>query len=213
VILDNVLIQKVEMFAFIKGILINITPASVIIEAGGIGYHILIPANLYTILPALNHELKLHTSFIVRELSQTLYGFINSHDRESFECLLGVTGVGPKLALSLVGHLPLHELYRGINEKNISMLSKVPGVGKKTAERLVIEMRDKLTHLIKIDSSNLSIESFSDPCTEKINDAMSALINLGYNQMTAQKAIKKSMTDLPEGIHLAELITYALKNV
>jgi len=201
------------MFAYIKGMLTNVAPASVVIEAGGIGYRILIPASLYTALPPLDTELKLHTSFIVRELSQTLYGFSNPNERECFESLLGVTGIGPKLAISLVGHISLHELYRAIVEKNTSMLCKVPGVGKKIAERLIIEMRDKLTHLANLDTCGLAIHSISDPFSQKINDAMNALVNLGYNQMTAQKAIKKSMTDLPESIHLAELITHALKNV
>jgi holliday junction DNA helicase RuvA len=200
------------MIAFIKGTLIHTTPTSVVLEAESIGYRILIPASLYATLPPINSELKLHTSFIVRELSHTLYGFPTTHECDCFESLLGVTGIGPKIALSIVGHMPLYELHRALCEGNITVLSKIPGIGKKTAERLIMEMRDKLSHLIP-DSCDLTLSANLDPLSHKINDAMSALINLGYNQITAQKAIKKSMKDLPESIHLAELITHALKHV
>jgi Holliday junction DNA helicase RuvA len=200
------------MLAFIKGKLTHTAPSHVILDTGAIGYKIFIPVSLFTALPPLHSELKLHTSFIVRELSQTLYGFSTLQECECFELLLGVTGIGPKLALSLVGHMPLGDLHRSLTEGNITMLSKVPGIGRKTAERLIIELRDKLAHLVP-DSYGISLAGPTDPLSQKINDAMSALINLGYNQLTAQKAIKKSMKDLPEGIHLAELITHALKNV
>jgi holliday junction DNA helicase RuvA len=201
------------MFAYIKGRLTLSTPSQVIIEVSGVGYRILIPASVFSSLPALGSEIQLHTSYIVREQSQTLYGFLTTHERDFFDSLLGVTGIGPKLALSLIGHMPMHELYRAIAEGNIAAISRVPGIGKKTSERLIIEMRDKLGGLNVGDPSDFAVQAISDSGSQRVSDAMSALINLGYTQMVAQKAIKKTLKDLPEIQDLATLITLSLKNM
>ncbi len=200
------------MFAYIRGKLVHSLPQAAIVEtASGIGYKIFIPANVFAGLPQLGTEIILYTSFVVRELSQALYGFLNEQERDLFEALLGVTGIGPKLALNLIGHLPLIDLHQALQQEDMVAFTRVPGIGKKMAERLIIEMRGKISSLLPFP--HLSAKAVSDPTTMKINDAMNALINLGYNQSTAQKAIKKSLTDLPEGINLADLITHALKNI
>lgn len=201
------------MISYVKGTLVQSTPIFVVIEAAGIGYKIFIPASVFSKLPQLHEELILHTAYVIRELSHTLYGFLAEQDRDLFEALMGVTGIGPKIALSLIGHLPGHEFHQAITHHDIITLSKVPGIGKKTAERLIIEMRDKISSLVTMASSELSIYTQGDPSAQKISDAMSALINLGYNQLTAQKAIKKTLKDLPESINLSELITATLKNI
>jgi holliday junction DNA helicase RuvA len=195
------------MFAYIKGILTQATACYATLEASGIGYKLLVPVNLQ--LPQLGSEILLHTAFIVREQSQALYGFLSSQERDLFETLLGVTGIGPKLALSLIGHLSLSDLQQALNQANIVLLSKVPGIGKKIAERLVVELRDKLPHLFPV---SISIP-LTDPQAQKINDAMSALINLGYHQNSAQKAIKKVLQESSEEIELAILLTQALKHI
>lgn len=202
------------MFAYIKGELTHASPVSVIVETVGIGYLIYIPANVFGKLPQIGQPILLHTSYVVRELSQTLYGFLSVAERDLFEELMGVTGIGPKIALSVIGHLSLQDLQRAINSHDVISITKVPGIGKKTAERLIIELRDKLSHLLPpIDQSDRTVTLPVDPKAQKICDAMNALINLGYNQMTAQKAIKKSLRDLPEEIDLATLITVSLKHV
>ncbi len=201
------------MYAYVKGKLTYSTPIFAVLEAAGVGYKLFIPAHVYGRLPPLGSEVQLHTSFIVRELSQALYGFLSMQERDLFEALLGVTGIGPKLALSLIGHLSVYDLHQAISIGDIPTITKVPGIGKKTAERLFIEMRDKLPGLMPTDLSDLAVQMPSDPNARKISDAMSALINLGYNQITAQKAIKKTLSEKNETIPLAELITYALKNV
>lgn len=200
------------MFAYIKGELVQATPLHAVIDVHGVGYRISIPANVFSKLPQLGHPVILHVSHVVRELSQTLYGFFSLQERDLFELLLGVTGIGPKLALSLIGHLYLHDLRTAISKADIATISKVPGIGKKTAERLVIELRDKISSAFPHDPSELSIP-LSDPQAQKISDAMSALINLGYNQAAAQKAIKKTLKDFSEDLDLAALITHSLKNV
>lgn len=200
------------MFAYIKGVLTQSTPISVVIEANGIGYKLFIPASACSQLPQIGSPVTLHTAFVVRELSQTLYGFFSIQERDFFEALLGVTGIGPKIALALIGHMSLSELQRAISGGDTVTLCRIPGIGKKGAERLIIEMRDK------VDASAFHQEGFSahyvaDPHAQAVNDAVSALINLGYNQNIAQKAIKKSLKDIPEALDVGALISLALKNI
>lgn len=201
------------MFAHIRGTLTYSSPLYAIIEVAGIGYKIHIPASVFSQLPQIGQEVLLHTSFVVRELSQTLYGFTSDQERDIFEVLLGVSGVGPKIALSIIGHLSTHNLYEAIANNDIPKICKVPGIGKKSAERLMIEIRDKLPSLFPAKPSQFAVDTKADPRSQIVNDAMSALINLGYNQNTSEKAIKKTMKDLPDSVELPELITLALKNV
>jgi len=198
------------MIAYIKGILAQANQTSATVEAQGLGYKVFIPAGSFGKLPQEGKEVFFYTSFIVREQSQTLYGFLSAGERELFEGLISVSGVGPKLALALIGHLPLHELQRAINTADSRTLSKVPGVGKRTAERLIVELRDKLPALFPRD--------LADNLPEKgpaglAKDALSALINLGYTQAMAKKAIQDSLEELPEETQLPDLITAALKNI
>lgn len=201
------------MIAYIKGLLQCITPISVIVESSGIGYRIFIPLSVFSRLPAQGNSIFLYTSHVIREQSQTLYGFLNESECVFFEQLLNVSGVGPKLALSLIGHLSIHELGQAIADHNVNILCKVPGIGKKTAERLMVEMKDKIDSLISLNPSHLAVHTQADHRSQHMNDAISALISLGYNQATAQKAIKKTLTEIPESIDLSSLITSALKHV
>lgn len=199
------------MFAFIRGILVSATPLHCILDANGIGYKLFTPASILGQLPAIGKEVLLHTSFIVREQSQALYGFLAFQERDLFELLLGATGVGPKMALSIIGHLSIRDLHAAIAGGNCVVLCKIPGIGKKTAERLIVEMRDKLKAIAPPDPSNLGIPISGHQ--QAISDAMSALIHLGYTQAVAQKAIQKGVDDLPENADLATLITTALKHI
>ncbi|HRD55847.1 MAG TPA: Holliday junction branch migration protein RuvA [Parachlamydiaceae bacterium] len=203
------------MYAYIKGILTESCPIYAVLEAFGIGYKIYIPVDLFAKLPALKEELLLYTSFVIRENAQTLYGFLSPKERDLFETLQGVTGIGPKLALCIIGHLEVKSLHAAISHQDIAAISKVPGVGKKTAERLIIEFRDKLDTLFPESSFNdYAIDLQKDPKKVKIHDAMSALINLGYSQMVAEKAIKKVLeAEDEESLDLGSLITAALRRV
>lgn len=200
------------MYAFIKGKLSHATPGQATVETQGIGYLISIPASVFTKLPQIGQEVQFYTSLVVRENGQSLYGFLASHDRDCFETLLGVTGIGPKIALSIIGHLAIQDLHTAVVTGDIPSLCKIPGIGRKTAERLLIEMRDK----IPASTPEMIAAGKSGPKdlrSQTIRDAMSALINLGYSQSTAQKAIKNGLKELPEAIDLSGLITAALKNV
>jgi len=200
-----------NMYAFIKGKLSHSTPSQATVETQGIGYLISIPASVFTRLPPIGHEVQFYTSLVVRENGQSLYGFLTSYDRDCFETLLGVTGIGPKIALNIIGHLAIQDLHTAVVTGDIPSLCKIPGIGRKTAERLLIEMRDKIPAM----ASDLPTTKGTprDLRSQTIRDAMSALINLGYSQSTAQRAIKHGLKELPEAIDLSGLISAALKNV
>lgn len=198
------------MYAFIRGKVIYTAPHFCILETGGIGYKLHTPANAFSkIVPAGSEQL-LHTSFQVRDISQTLYGFLEEQERDLFEILINVSGIGPKLGLSIIGHLSLGDLRVAIANSEIAQLCKIPGIGKKTAERLIIETRDKLAGL-QFQDCSLPLMALKESQTAM--DAMSAMIHLGYNQSTAQKAVKKSLENLPDNPDLALLITLSLTNV
>jgi Holliday junction DNA helicase RuvA len=201
------------MYAYLKGTLVAINPTYVIVDVQGIGYTISISCRGLSELPTIGEIVHLYTSFIVRELSHALYGFTSEHERDLFDLFLTISGVGPKLALSLIGHLSIDELQSAMGRQDVTLLCKVPGIGKKTAERLIVELKDKLPGMPSPLLSNIAIHLPLDPNTQKIQDAILALINLGYNQNTAQKAVKQSLKDLPETADLALLITSSLKNI
>lgn len=199
------------MFTYFKGILKATHPTYVVIEVQGIGYLIFIPARLIGHLPSIEQPLHLFTSYVVREFAHTLYGFIDEQERNLFEALINITGIGPKLGLSLIGHLTISELHLAIANQEVSHLCRVPGVGKKTAERLIVELKDKLASFLPADSNSCVLSQGMQ--NKAIQDAMLALINLGYTQQTAQKAIKQSLKELAEPLDLATLITLALKKI
>lgn len=189
------------MIAYVKGTLTEVNPISVVIEAYGIGHLIYIPASLFGALPPLNSPLLLYTSFIVREQSQTLYGFLSADERSLFELLLTVSGIGPKIALSIISHLPAKTLSAAIHSSDIGTICRIPGIGKKSAERMIIEMKDKLPQATKSPKECLA------------SDALGALLNLGYQQSAAQKAIKITLEKAEKTPDLPTLITSALKNI
>jgi Holliday junction DNA helicase RuvA len=198
------------MYAFIRGRLAANTTNSCVIDTGGIGFQLHIAHNTFGQLPQIGHELLMYCAFVVRDTTQTLYGFLNEQERDLFELLITISGIGPKLALSIIGHLSLGELKLAVAESNFSLLCRIPGIGKKTAERLVIELRDKLQAFLP---PNPMMHVTASIGSQTIQDALSALVNLGYNQNIAQRAVKKSLETLPENPDLALLITLSLKNV
>lgn len=200
------------MFAYIKGTLVSSKPASAVVDVNGIGYFLHISCRTLGELPHIGQSVHFFTTFVIREFSQSLYGFLCNSERDVFEILLNVTGIGPKLALSLIGHLSIADLQAAVGLQDLPTLCRVPGVGKKTAERLIVELKDKLPNFPQMGPSQLTI-SLPDAQTRQIQDAMLALINLGYTQSAAQKAIKLSMQDFPDTVDLALLITKALQKI
>lgn len=200
------------MFAYLKGLLAAIHPTFVIVEVQGVGYSLSIPCRVLGELPAIGQPIQFYTSFVVRELSHTLYGFLQSQERDIFEVLMNVTGIGPKLALSLIGHLTWEEIQSAVTHQSIPDLCRVPGVGKKTAERLIVELKDKLSQFSMMNTRSLPVSVLTPP-SQNAHDAILALVNLGYTQNIAQQAVKQSLKELPEEADLALLVTQSLKNI
>ena len=179
-----------------KGKITHLSPLFATLEIAGIGYRICIPINAFTSLSAVKPEVLLYVSDIVREDSHRLFGFLTREERDRFEKLCDISGIGPKTALLLIGHLPFEEMHLAIANGDVKTISRVPGIGKKTAERLIIEMRDKM------GTSDMPISADSP-----MADALSALVNLGYQEKEASRALKK----VGEEKELGALITAALR--
>lgn len=201
------------MIAYLKGTLVSSTLTQAVIDVQGIGYAVLIPCSLMEQLPPLGTPVQLYTTLVIREQSHNLYGFLSPQERDVFDILLNVTGVGPKLALSLIGHLILPRLHSAVTKEDIPALCQVPGVGKKTAERLIIELRDKLPQFLSIGLPVTAAIHAQDPRHQSLQDATAALTQLGYSLSIAQKAVKQSLKELPEEADLASLIRIALRHV
>jgi holliday junction DNA helicase RuvA len=195
------------MYEFIRGRLATAGAEWVVIDVHGVGYRLAVPASLCCDLPPQGEELLLYTSFVVREQSHTLYGFRFSQERDLFELLNTVSGVGPKIALALIGHLSITDFQRALRENDPKRLSIVKGVGKKTAERILIEMRDKLAQFTPPPTA------ISTPIPSSLaQDAISALMNLGHSPASAEKTISRTLENLErEPTDLATLLTHALR--
>lgn len=192
-----------------KGTLKDKEPLRAIVEVGGICYRLTIPLSTFTRLPALNSPIHVFLSQVIREDAHTLYAFLGKEERDLFEVLITISGIGPKTAIAIIGHMDMNALHNAILSADIRILSKIPGIGKKTAERLVIEMRDKLKNMHKKEKGAPLSISLGDTL---LADAVNALMNLGYNPIEAQKAVQTARQE-GEPADLGSLITQALKKI
>lgn len=198
------------MYDYLRGTLNGLTVSKATLDVSGIGFGIFIPLNTHSQLThKLGEIVLLHTSFVVREDSHRLFGFLEKKEKELFERLSDVSGIGPKTALSMIGHLTISELEIAIFQQDVSTLLKVPGIGKKTAERLIVELKDK-KNALKILLENEAKDSHLTPLME---DALSALLHLGYHESVAQKALKKVFDESKKSLTLSEIITLCLRAV
>ena len=181
----------------------------VVLETGGIGYKIFVPLNLSTKGLKLGESITLFISHVVREDSQKLFGFSTREERNFFEKLCTISGVGPKTALAMIGHMENSQLKSAIQMGNASLLSKIPGIGKKTAERIIVDLGDTM-HKWRLEQSAQGESISSDVAL----DALQTLINLGYNRAQAQKAVTKVL-ETTEGKDppLSNVIALSLKNI
>lgn len=198
------------MITRISGLLLAATPLHAVIETGGLAYEVNIPVTTAEKLPAPGQQVRLHTLVVYREDSQTMYGFSSEEERDFFRLLVEkVSGIGPKTALSIFSKLSLPTLHGAIAAGDVGLLAKCPGIGKKTAERLVIELRDK----IGATPSSAPV-SASAPATSagenKIRDAVLALVALGYKAADADKSVRQALVALGPGATTEALIKKAL---
>lgn len=199
------------MLDYLKGILTFSSPNKITVENQGVGYAILIPLSTFAKLPAVGQSVQIFLSFVVREDSQRYFGFFDRAERELFEKFNDVSGIGPKTSLALIGHLPFSELCFAIQHGDVKSLHNVPGIGKKTAERLIVELKDKLSNWGI--TPHIEASSTETPKSQLASDAISALVNLGYAPAQAHKAINGALKSSSSEPSLAQLITAALRNL
>jgi Holliday junction DNA helicase RuvA len=197
------------MIGFLRGKLVHKAPPFLVLDVQGVGYEVEAPMTTFYDLPAINEEIKLHTHLVVREDAHILFGFSTEADRTLFRTLIKVNGVGPKLALTILSRQSAEEFHRCIHDNDTQALVRLPGVGKKTAERLIIEMRDRLPDLgdsamTSIGITGAAIPSVGNPKQE----AVSALCSLGYKPLDASKMVQNISA---EGKSCEDIIRLALQ--
>lgn len=195
------------MIVSLHGTLVEKAPAFATLETGGVGYGLAISLNTYDRLPATGTQCRLLTYLHVRDDALLLFGFYQAEERQMFERLIGVSGIGPKSALSILSGLTIAEFSLAISEGDIKRISSVPGIGKKTAERLIIELRDKINPL-----EALSKQTSEGDAQRNImlRDAIMALSSLGFSQDQARKMIQKALERAPALNNTEELLRQAL---
>jgi len=195
------------MITYLDGTLAEKQPTRVVMDVGGVGYEVLIPLSSYDRLPKQESRLRLLIHDYVREDSHQLFGFATSDERRMFRLLLGITGIGPKLALSALSGLHPRELKAAVVESDVRRLSSISGIGRKTAERIVLDLRDKLDPGEAIEA----VAGRDAPGDSTTRDAVLALIALGYKQEEAQKMIAAARkTSGAEGAGVEDLIKLSL---
>jgi Holliday junction DNA helicase RuvA len=197
------------MIARLRGTVVAKSPASITLEVGGVGYEVHVPLSTYYQLPSGEVPVSLLIRTYVREDTLALYGFLTAEEKVLFEMLIGISGIGPKLAIGVLSGLSVSELIPAILRGDVGRLSSVPGIGKKTAERLVVELKDKVRKL----SSEEKLAAVMTPLgyDRNLEEAISALINLGYKETLAQKAVLAARQQLGLEADLEKLVRETLR--
>ncbi|MEE9219143.1 MAG: Holliday junction branch migration protein RuvA [Acidobacteriota bacterium] len=194
------------MIAYLEGKLIRRRPEELVVAVGGVGYRVTVPLSTYSALPAQGEACSLFIHTHVREDALALYGFASERERDLFEALITVSGIGPRLATNILSGVDAGELLHDIAERDLERLQSVPGVGRKTAERIAVELAERARRLragAPAGSMQRSVEA----------DLVSALVNLGFPHSQAERASQAARQALPAGASLAELVREALRRI
>jgi Holliday junction DNA helicase RuvA len=198
------------MITFLHGKLIEALPTQVVVEVQGIGYAALIPLSSYDKLPAPGQEIKLLTHLAVREDAHILYGFMSTAERDLFRLLIHtVSGIGPKIALNVLSGVSVMAFRGAVATGDIKALSQISGVGKKTAERIVVELKDKIGAAGAWEAS--SAQRTLSPEDQKINDAVLALMALGFKQIEAHDTVRKAQVSIGAQATVEDLVRACLR--
>jgi Holliday junction DNA helicase RuvA len=189
------------MIGRLTGVLLEKNPPQILIDVHGVGYEVEVPMSTFYNLPQTGERVVLHTQFVVREDAQLLYGFATDRERQTFRQLLKVNGIGAKSALGILSGLSVDDLAQAIALQEPALLVKIPGIGKKTAERLLLELKDKLGF------ESASAQPAASGGGSGLNDVLNALLALGYNERESLAAVKQ----LPNGLSVSDGIRQALK--
>jgi Holliday junction DNA helicase RuvA len=200
------------MITFVAGKLVAALPTQATIDVGGVGYEVLIPLSSYDRLPAVGHAVQVLTHLHVREDAHILYGFMSSAERDLFRLLVNnVSGIGPKLALAVLSGMSVSNFKAAVVNGDVASLSKISGLGKKTAERIVLELKDKVGVAAAWEAA--SATHAPSPEQEQANEAVLALIALGYKQVDAHKTVRELQDKQPEIKTAEDLVKLALKRM
>jgi len=185
------------MIASLRGKLISKKPDSIIIDVRGVGYLVYVPISIFSSIKDVNEDVFLHIHTHVRDDAIMLYGFANEEEKRIFSTLINISGIGPKIALNILSTISSHDFHNAVYNEDVTFLCRVPGLGKKTAQRLILELREKLPALTKDDKEPI------------FDDTLSALVNLGYKKSAAYESLEKAYN---KGIRdIAGLLKEALK--
>lgn len=193
------------MIARLTGKLVSKDPEEVILDVGGVGYQVSIPLSTFYELPDRGNVLSLHIYTALRENALELYGFLTLKEKEMFKLLLGVSKIGPKLAQNILSGIAPPDLTTAILAGDLLKLNSIPGIGKKTAERMILELKDKIPNAQAAEQDNVAVPA------EIFDDALSALLNLGYKRTEAERAVKRAINEAGRDGHIEDLIRLSLK--
>src|SRR3989338_2471644 len=198
------------MFSFLKGILAVKTPTQIVVDVGGAGYEIFIPLSTYSALPAEGQQVCILTHVHIREDAHLIFGFATEEEKKLFRLLLTVSGIGPKMAPTSLSGLEISELKQAIIQENLAALTGISGIGRKTAERIVIELREKI--LVDEKTANRKQTGAVTVDDKLVEDTLLALVSLGYKKQNAQDAVKKAFAAAGGKKHsVEELVRATLK--
>ena len=192
------------MIGHLRGRLVRKSPPALIVDVSGVGYELEAPMSTFYRLPEIGSEVELHTHLVVREDAHLLYGFATEDERRLFRDLLRVTGIGPKIGLALLSGIDVDTFLRCVEAQDVDALTRIPGIGRKTAERLLIEMRDRIRALGQLPSSSRPVDAVAGSRAE----AYAALVALGYRPVEATRLLKSVES---EGVGTEDLIRRALQ--
>lgn len=192
------------MIAHLRGKLLAKSPNQAIVETAGVGYDVVISVPTFSDLPTVGAEVALHIHTHVREDSLALYGFLRPAEKQLFEKLITVSGIGPKLAITILSGMPVAEMTGAIRGNDVARLTRIPGIGRKTAERMVLELRDKLP---VAEAGQVAASASANPMEE---DVLSALMNLGYQRAAAEKALAAASRNGKAGQNFESLFRESL---
>jgi len=199
------------MIAHLRGSLQSKSPRYLILDVNGVGYEVTVPLTTFYELPDLGNTVSFHIHTHVRENALQLYGFRSPQEKELFVRLMGVNGIGPRLAINILSGISAGELVATVRQEDVARLTVIPGVGRKTAERIIVELRDKLAGLDITGESDLAAPQQTS--TAILDDALSALLNLGYKRAMAQRAIEQACKLLQMNITLESVLQECLRSL
>jgi holliday junction DNA helicase RuvA len=196
------------VIARLSGVIIQKSIINCLMDVNGTGYLVFVPLSTFYELPDVGSPVVLRTYMHVREDSISLYGFITQEERDAFQMMISISGIGPKLAINILSGITAAEWFQAVAEEDIKRLTVIPGVGRKTAERMILELKEKIA---KLSMERIPLSKAVSGTAQLKEDALSALINLGYKGSTAREAVEKILKEGEESFSIDQILKEALR--